>query len=202
MPPKVRSLRLANKTFDFVHVPLHFVDDRCEDVFANKNNKTLRETLAHPRYASLAATCAAKYSQHLDSPLGEVLLQLKVSGDAFYKQFLNRYGDLAYSTFTISDPSALGAQGVYAYYSNDVLVYIGRCKDSMRKRVNQGYGKIHPKNCFRGGQATNCHLNARIAAATSDVTLWLCQMDNRGDIEAVDCGLIREYAPPWNIQRG
>ena len=85
MPPKVQSLRLKNKTFDFVHVPLHFVDDLREDVFANKNNKTLRETLAHRRYASLAAACATKYSQHLDSPLGEVLLRLKVSGDAFYQ---------------------------------------------------------------------------------------------------------------------
>ena len=202
MPPKVRSLGLENKTFHFVHVPLHFVGDRNEDVFGDKNNKTLRETLAHRRYASLAATCAAEYSQHLDSPLGEVLLRLKVSGDAFYQRFLNPYGDLAYSTFSISDPSALGARGVYAYYSNDVLAYIGRCKDSMRKRVNQGYGKIHPKNCFRDGQRTNCHLNARIAAATSDVTLWLCRMDNREHIEAVERGLIREYAPPWNIQRG
>ena len=77
MPPKVRSLRLKDNTFDFVHIPLHFVGDRSEDVFADKNNKTLRETLAHRRYASFAATCAAKYSQHLDSPLGEVLLRLK-----------------------------------------------------------------------------------------------------------------------------
>ena len=72
----------------------------------------------------------------------------------------------------------------------------------MRKRVNQGYGRIHPKNCFRDGQATNCHVNARIAAETSDVTLWLCRMDNHADIEAVERGLISEYLPPWNIQLG
>ena len=71
MPPKVRSLRLKDKSFDFVHVPLRFVDDRSEDIFADKNNKTLRETLAHRRYASLAAACATKYSQHLDSFLSE-----------------------------------------------------------------------------------------------------------------------------------
>ena len=54
------------------------------------------------------------------------------------------------------------------------------------KRVNQCYGTIHPKNCFRAGQAMNCQLNAGIAAATSDVTLWLCQIDNHGDLDAVE----------------
>ena len=200
MPRTVQSLRLNNKPYEFVHVPLDFVNDRRNDVFANKNNKTLRETLAHRRYETLAATCVVNYPQHLDSPLGDVLLQLKVSGDPFYKEFLNQHGDLAYSTFSIADPSALGARGVYAYYSDDVLTYIGRCKDSMRSRVNQGYGKIHPKNCFRDGQATNCHLNARITATTSEVTLWLCKLDNSRDIEALERGLIQKYVPPWNIR--
>ena len=200
MPRSVRSLRLNNKPYEFTHVPLSFATGRRKDVFANKNNKTLRETLAHRRYKTLAANCVANYPQHLDSPLGDVLLQLKVSGDPFYEEFLNQYGDLAYSTFSISDPSALGARGVYAYYSDDVLAYIGRCKDSMRSRVNQGYGKIHPKNCFRDGQATNCHLNARITATTSEVTLWLCNLDNSKDIEALERGLMQKYVPPWNIQ--
>lgn len=71
----------------------------------------------------------------------------------------------------------------------------------MKKRVNQGYGKIHPKNCFRDGQATNCHLNALITAATSEVTLWLCRMDHGDEIEAVESELIQRYMPPWNIQR-
>ena len=70
----------------------------------------------------------------------------------------------------------------------------------MRSRVNQGYGRIHPKNCFRDGQATNCHLNARITATTSEVTLWLCNLDNSKDIEALERGLMQKYVPPWNIQ--
>ena len=201
MSSTVRSLRLRNKTYQFVHVSLDFVNDRREDLFGDKNNKTLRETLAHRRYQNLASVCVDKYPEHLDSRLGEVLLQLKISGDPFYKRFLNRYGDLAYSTFSISDPSVLRSRGVYAYCSDAVVMYIGRCKDSMRNRVNQGYGRIHPKNCFRDGQATNCHLNALITDTTTDVTLWLCQLDNDRDIDALESGLIQRYAPPWNIQR-
>ena len=203
MIPAVRSLRLYQTTLiEFGRVDLHFVNDRRENVFAGKNNKTVRETLNHRRYRSLVQACTDDYSGDLDSPLGKFLLQLKRSGDLFYRQFLNKHGDLAYSTFSISDPAALNARGIYAYYSGDALKYIGRCRDSMKRRVNQGYGRIYPKNCYRDGQATNCHLNARIAAAASTVTLWLYRMEDNGAIETVERALIREYGPPWNIQRG
>ena len=125
MPP-VRVLQLDGKSYESVHVVLDFVNDQHENVFARKNNKTLRETLGHRRYLGLASVCHANYSQHLDSPLGEVLYQLKTCGDPFYRQFLNAYGDLAYSTFSIADPAALAARGVYTYYSGSDLKYIGR----------------------------------------------------------------------------
>jgi len=80
--------------------------------------------------------------------------------------------------------------------------YIGRCKDSMKKRINQGYGKIHPKNCYLDGQATNSHLNARITAEKKKITLWLHEMDSETEIELLERELIRAYNPPWNIQRG
>lgn len=198
---KTRTLKLNGKSYSFEHVSLDFVNDRQENVFAAKNNKTLRETLAHHRYKNLAHKCEATYPRHLDSPLGKFLLTLKKSGNSFYKRFLNPYGDLAYSTFSISDPSVPASRGVYTYYSGNELKYVGRCRDSMKKRVNQGYGKIHPKNCFRDGQATNCHLNAKITAATSIVTLWFRQMDNDGDIIILESELIQRYTPPWNIQR-
>lgn len=197
----VRTLKLGGKSYGFIHVPLDFTGDRIEDVFAGKNNKTLRETITHRRYRALAEVCEAGYVKHLDTPLGDVLRQLKAAGDPFYRQFLNAYGDLTYSSFSIADPSALAARGVYTYYVGDDLKYVGRCKDSMKKRVNQGYGKIHPKNCFRDGQATNCHLNALITGATSEVTLWLCRMDQGDEIGTVESQLIQRYAPPWNIQR-
>lgn len=167
--------------------------------------RTTRPSGRHLRIAG-AKVCYASYSQHLDSPLGKVLHQLKASGDPFYRRFLNAYGDQAYSTFAIGDSAALAARGVYTYYSGaDLsgadLMYIGRCKDAMKKRINQGYGKIHPKNCFRDDQATNCHLNALITAATAAVTLWLQMMDNADEIETLEANLIAHYAPPWNIQR-
>jgi len=40
--------------FEFVRVPLWFNGGTHSDVFAQKSNKTLEQTLAHRRYAGLA----------------------------------------------------------------------------------------------------------------------------------------------------
>jgi hypothetical protein len=104
--------------------------------------------------------------------------------------------------FFITDQTVLQSKGVYAYLLGDELKYIGRCKDSMKKRIDQGYGKIHPKNCYLDGQATNCHLNSRITEVKDNVTLWLYQMESPSEIESMERALIRSCHPPWNIQRG
>ena len=85
--------------------------------------------------------------------------------------------------------------------SGNEVKYIGRCKDSMKKRINQGYGKIHPKNCYLDGQTTNCHINSMITEASNKVTLWLCEMQILSEIEIIEKELIRTYKPEWNIQR-
>lgn len=200
--PAKRTLALDGTSYDFAPVALRFAGDTYEDAFATKNNKTLEQTIAHHRYAALASEVTAHYAGDLGVPLGTFILGLKKAGDPFYRKFLNKYGDLTYSTFLIADKDYLNAKGIYAYYLGDALKYIGRCKDSMKKRLNQGYGKIHAKNCYRDGQATNCHLNARITAAGPGVTLWLHAMHDDDEIEDVERSLIRAHEPPWNIQRG
>jgi hypothetical protein len=186
---------------EFVQVPLLFEGNAYQNAFGQKNNKTVAETLVHYRYAKLEMDILRKYPDALKKPLCSFLLELKKLGDGFYKRFLNKYGDLRYSIFKISDSEYLDCKGVYAYFAGQELKYIGRCKDSMKKRVNQGYGKIHPKNCYLDGQATNCHLNARITAEKSEVTLWLHKLDSVLEIEEIEKELIRACHPPWNIKR-
>ncbi len=190
-----------SEDIEFVHVPLVFEQERYVNVFADKNNKTLAETLEHNRYAKLKSAVLRDYSDFLDQPLGQFLLKVKNLDDPFYRQFLNKYGDLQYSKFSISDASFYPLKGVYAYRVGGDLKYIGRCRDQMKKRVNQGYGKIHPKNCFLDGQATNCHLNSRVTMTKEEVSLWLCEMDEDDEIVVAERGLISAYQPPWNIQQ-
>ena len=186
---------------EFERVPLRFEYGTYREVFAQKNNKTLGQTLDHHRYARIAKQVLPEYASSMGIPLGNFLLELKRKGDESYRRFLNKYGDLTYSTFAIADEAYLNTKGVYAYYVSNELKYIGRCRDSMKKRLNQGYGKIHPKNCYIDGQATNCHLNAKITQAGDGVSLWLCQIESDQEIEMIEPQLIRRYSPPWNIQR-
>jgi len=196
-----RNLETSDGTaYRFRHVALCFSNLATADVFSCKNNKSLADTLAHHRYKGLTNE-AQNYAASMDVPLGKFLLGLKRDGNDFYKRFLNKHGDLRYSTFTIADPEMLAMKGVYAYYVCDKLRYIGRCRDSMRKRVNQGYGKIHPKNCYIDGQSTNCHLNARITKSGDSVSLWLCPLESEEEICALEDQLIRQYQPEWNVQK-
>ena len=188
--------------YEFFQVALIFEGSAYQDSFQHKNNKTVQETLDHKRYTKYRGDVFDKYHEYLEKPLGKFLIELKNNGDEFYRRFLNKYGDLSYSIFKISDPQFLDNFGVYVYFADGKLKYIGRCKDSMKKRINQGYGKIHPKNCYLDGQATNCHLNAKITEEKSEVTLWLHPMESKLEIESLERALIREYDPPWNIQRG
>jgi hypothetical protein len=186
------------KDLSFVRVPLSFRGDAPSDLFALKNNKTVTQTLAHPRYASLSELVRLQYASRLDTALGTFLLQLKMEGDQSYRRFLNKHGDLAYSTFEISDATYLNAIGVYAYFVGNELKYIGRCKDSMKKRINNGYGKIHPKNCYLDGQSTNCRLNALIAISRENVSLWFCPL-RCNEIDATEMQLIGIHQSAWNV---
>lgn len=71
----------------------------------------------------------------------------------------------------------------------------------MKKRVNNGHGKIHPKNCYIDGQATNCHLNALIAQSREELSLWLCPIGSDEKIKMTEVLLLRRYYPSWNIQQ-
>ena len=200
---QIRSMvgTLPDLKYDFLEIDLEFIDAPYRDVFGRKNNKTVAETLRHARYQQLAKDVMERYPDILDKPLGEALLCLKQSGDVFYRRFLNPHGDLRYSTFRLSSPRFDCLTGVYAYFEGEALRYVGRCRDSMKKRITQGYGKIHPKNCYLDGQATNCHLNAKITETTETISLRLCVVESKPDIERMEIHLIREHRPAWNIQR-
>jgi len=195
------NLLWGKKELVFHQVTLYFDADGLENVFADKNNKTLRQTLAHRRYKKYEAVVVANYLEYLEWPLGKFLLHLKSSGDNFYLKFLNKYGDKRYCQFCIEDERFLYEMGLYVYTVSAKPQYIGRCRDSFKKRINRGYGKIHPKNCYLDGQATNCHLNALIAEYQVQVALWVHVMDDKDMITRAEKGLIVKYNPPWNIAR-
>ncbi len=193
------GLTLSGHSMLFVNAPLIFVAHRLSDVFAKQNNKTLRETLAHRRYSALSQSVAYQYPDDLDKPIGLFLAELKAIGDSTYRRFLNPHGDKTYCHFRLADGENNGKKGLYLYLCNQEIVYIGRSYDPFSKRVDQGYGKIHPKNCFLDGQSTNCHLNSLIEEQHLSVSFYVCPMAENGVIETTERALIQERKPRWNI---
>jgi hypothetical protein len=184
---------------EFDNVPLQFEQGDFTSTFSAKNNKTVYETLLHHRYAKLRAETTNRYPNYLGWPVGKFLEHLKQLGDDYYLRYLNRYGDLTFCRFTITEPRFLKKRGIYAFTQDGKLRYVGRCKDNFKKRINNGYGRVDPKNCYLDGQATNCHLNALIARCRSSVALWIHIMTDDDVIERLETKLITLYNPLWNI---
>ena len=65
------------ETFAFAETQLSHEGVRVTDLFALKNNKSLRATICHPKYSKLASRVEASYATSLDVKLGDFLRNLK-----------------------------------------------------------------------------------------------------------------------------
>jgi hypothetical protein len=110
-------------------------------------------------------------------------------------QSLNKYGEGGFCKFKIKTP--IDSSGVYAIYENDKLIYLGECKN-LKSRFCLGYGNISPKNCYKGGQETNCRINKLILESkknSNKISLYWLETEQRKSIEKE---LIKEFKPDWN----
>jgi len=109
---------------------------------------------------------------------------------------LHRYGSGEFCRFRI--PTGWNNPGVYAVSVDSHLMYFGECED-LSFRFNTGYGQISPKNCYVGGQQTNCRINKLVLeAAQSDATINL-YFHSTSDHKELESQLLRRHdRPPWN----
>jgi hypothetical protein len=195
-------LAVGETSIRFERVALAFSGTDLTNIFAGKNNKSVQQTLCHRRYSALVPTIVGKHDNWLQAPLGEFLAFLKGNGDPLYLRFLNSHGDKSYCRFRLADAVWRKKRGLYCFTGIGSLKYIGKSVDSFGKRVDQGYGQIHPKNCYRDGQSTNCHLNALIEQLARDVSFFAASLDDTAAIDRLELALIAKYRPPWNVQLG
>ena len=109
---------------------------------------------------------------------------------------LNLHGKGPFCKFSINLQWA-GHRGVYALFSDEKLLYIGECAD-LHKRYNIGYGNISPKNCFNGGQSTNCKINTMILKKYLDGKKVMLYFHETDDYKRVESILIGMFKPPYN----
>jgi hypothetical protein len=106
------------------------------------------------------------------------------------------FGEGPFCKFSISSDWA-GISGVYAIFADDKLLYIGRTVD-FRKRFSAGYGNISPRNCYVGGQSTNCKLNhliLREILSDKHINLFFAETT---DYDRIEHTLIAQFNPPLN----
>ena len=170
----------------------------CKDVFLGLITKTtLKECLKRKRYARLKPKCQ-KYPNYMDKPLPEFIKYLKGKKDELYVDFLNPNGNETFCEFRLCDESVLDKMGLYSYCVNGKVVYIGRCRDSFNKRINNGYGHISPKNCYLDGQSTNCHINNLIWTNSNKISFFILPLKSIPKIESMEKELIKKFDPEWN----
>lgn len=92
--------------------------------------------------------------------------------------------------------------GLYVLTIDERPVYAGECVNLAMRWGPNGYGGISPRNCFAGGQPTNCRVNAAIlqeAIAGKAIALWFYVFDGERDHRlASETTLIRTLQPEWN----
>ena len=112
---------------------------------------------------------------------------------------LNPYGGGPFCRFLI--PNAPHLDGVYGLTADDNVIYIGEAQDLARRWGLSQYGSIQPKNCYVGGQSTNCNINARVLRSTkAGKRLDLFFLETEGS--AIQDWLIGHLHPLWNGRCG
>lgn len=123
-----------------------------------------------------------------------VLPQARYKGAATVA--LNRYGSGPFCKFTV--PNRYTFSGVYLLLIGDEARYVGECAN-LSARFNAGYGNISPRNCFKGGQETNCRVNNLVYVAAmsgESVALWFHSTASYKEIEATMRAALRLA---WNL---
>jgi hypothetical protein len=116
---------------------------------------------------------------------------------------LNKYGAGPFCRFQVA--RRWRSPGVYIITAVDLVLYVGECEDLEARYGANGYGGISPRNCFKGGQETNCRLNCLILGAAKqsvELCLWFLEVQGgKAERVKVETLLITLLKPAWNRQR-
>jgi hypothetical protein len=140
--------------------------------------------------------CAIDVKRDEEGVPMEYLPQGRYDNQAGHK--LNPHGKGPFCQFLL--PTLSESAGVYAIVVGEEVVYIGECQNLSERYGPRGYGVIHPRNCYVGGQSTNCKINARVLFSirnrTSPALFFL--EETRFHRKDVERDLVNRLQPRWN----
>ncbi len=114
---------------------------------------------------------------------------------------LNAYGNLTFCNFKI--PKHSNKSGVYSLFEtdNDSPLYIGQAINFDKRWGRTNYAHISPRNCYVGGQSTNCHINHYIYKKIKEGAHLKLYFYETPYYKRIEDELIRKYKPELNVQK-
>ena len=110
---------------------------------------------------------------------------------------VHQYGWGPFCTFSVDTLEYAQSGGVYVFAADYEIKYVGETVD-IHNRIQSGYKNISPKNCFKGGQQTNCRINHLVLETVRNggqVSFWVEETEDRKRRETE---LVEQCDPPWN----
>ena len=113
---------------------------------------------------------------------------------------LHAYGGGPFCKFRVA--KGIHESGCYVLTRDGTPVYAGKCVSLDKRWGANGYGSISPRNCFSGGQSTNCRINTLVLKAAllgNLLELWFLQIDeSAAKIDQMERQIISVLKPIWN----
>lgn len=89
--------------------------------------------------------------------------------------------------------------GVYLWVVDNRIIYIGET-DGLKRRFNMGYGRIAPRNCYVGGQSTNCKMNKVVLNLYEQGKTVSLYFYKTTDYKHVELELLGKINTPYNVK--
>ena len=109
---------------------------------------------------------------------------------------LSNHGKGAFCHFSIN---AGDWPGVYLWVVDRMIIYIGETA-GLQQRFNMGYGNISPRNCYVGGQSTNCKMNKVILNLHEKGKTVSLYFYKTADYKRVELDLLGKINTPYNVK--
>ncbi len=109
---------------------------------------------------------------------------------------LSHHGNGAFCRFSINAGDWLG---VYLWVVDNRIIYIGET-DGLKRRFNMGYGRIAPRNCYVGGQSTNCKMNKVVLDLYEQEKTVSLYFYKTTDYKNVEHKLLGKINTPYNVK--
>lgn len=112
---------------------------------------------------------------------------------------LHEYGDREFCKFKLHNAKEIS--GVYAWIleGESMPIYIGET-NNFKKRFNMGYGTISPRNCYKGGQKTNCKMNKVVLEKYIEGKRIQIYFYATNDYKKVELELLNTINTPYNTK--